>query len=155
MAGIPPLRNIRKTTVILVVVLLAFLVHRTVAYLSTEDSIKDAGNTELSLAQGTVCRHIVKETPFGADSIFEEGSRLYFYTTISSSLKNGGDTLKHVWYHGMDTVQVLPCSLKKDSEACITEISPTLLKPGEWSVDLILGRKLLYSQQFVIDSTSR
>ena len=121
----------------------------------TEDSIKDAGNTELSLAQGTVCRHIVKETPFGADSIFEEGSRLYFYTTISSSLKNGGDTLKHVWYHGMDTVQVLPCSLKKDSEACITEISPTLLKPGEWSVDLILGRKLLYSQQFVIDSTSR
>ena len=155
MAGIPPLRNIRKTTVILVVVLLAFMVHRTVAYLSTEDSIRDAGNTELSLAQGTVCRHIVKETPFGADSIFEEGSRLYFYTTISSSLKNGGDTLKHVWYHGMDTVQVLPCSLKKDSEACITEISPTLLKPGEWSVDLILGRKLLYSQQFVIDSTSR
>ena len=155
MAGIPPLRNIRKTTVILVVVLLAFLVHRTVAYLSTEDSIRDAGNTELSLAQGTVCRHIVKETPFGADSVFEEGSRLYFYTTISSSLKNGGDTLKHVWYHGMDTVQVLPCSQKKDSEACITEISPTLLKPGEWSVDLILGRKLLYSQQFAIDSTSR
>lgn len=155
MAGIPPLRNIRKTTVILVVVLFAFLVHRTVAYLSTDDSIKDAGNTELSLAQGTVCRHIVKETPFGADSIFEEGSRLYFYTTVSSALKNRADTLKHVWYHGMDTVQVLPCNQKKDSEACITEISPTMLKPGEWSVDLILGRKLLYSRQFVIDSTSR
>ena len=155
MAGIPPLRNIRKTTVILAVVLLAFLVHRTVAYLSTDDSIKDAGNTELSLAQGTVCRHIVKETPFGADSIFEEGSRLYFYTTISSALKNRTDTLKHVWYYGMDTVQVLPCNQKKDSEACITEISPKMLKPGEWSVDLMLGRKLLYSRQFVIDSTSR
>lgn len=155
MAGIPPLRNIRKTTVILVVVLLAFLVHRTVAYLSTDDSIKDVGNTELSLAQGAVCRHIVKETPFGVDSVFEEGSRLYFYTTVSSSLKNRDDTLKHVWYFGMDTVQVLPCNLKKDSEACITEISPTMLKPGEWSVDLIYGRKLLYSRQFVIDSTSR
>ncbi len=155
MAGIPPLRNIRKTTVILAAVLLAFLVHRTVAYLSTDDSIKDAGNTELSLAQGTVCRHIVKETPFGADSVFEEGSRLYFYTTVSSALKDREDTLWHVWYHGMDTVQVLPCNLKKDSEACITEILPALLKPGEWSVDLVSGRKLLYSQQFAIDSTSR
>ena len=124
MAGIPPLRNIRKTTVILVAVLLAFLVHRTVAYLSTDDSIKDAGNTELSLAQGTVCRHIVKETPFGADSVFEEGSRLYFYTTISSALKDREDTLWHVWYHGMDTVQVLPCNLKKDSDTYNYIISP-------------------------------
>ena len=155
MAGIPPLRTIRKTTALLVVVLLAFLVHRAVDYLITDDDIKDAGNTELSMAQGTVCRHIVKETPFGADSIFEEGSRLYFYTTVSSSLKNRKDTLWHVWYRGMDTVQVLPCNLKHDTESCFTEILPTKLTPGEWSVDLVLGRRLLYSRQFVIESSIR
>ena len=122
MAGIPPLRNIRKTTVILVAVLLAFLVHRTVAYLSTDDSIKDAGNTELSLAQGTVCRHIVKETPFGADSVFEEGSRLYFYTTISSALKDREDTLWHGYGAG---VALQPeerfRSLHYGNSACLAE----------------------------------
>ena len=155
MAGLPPLRNIRKTTAILLVVLLAFLTHRVVVALIKDETIKDVGNTELSLAQGTVCRHIVKEPPFGADSIFEEGSRLYFYTTISSSLKNRKDTLWHVWYHGMDTVQVLPCNLKNDAEACFTEILPKQLTPGEWSVDLVLGRRLLYSRQFVIESSIR
>ena len=94
----------------------------------------------------------------------ESGYRYYpFHTTAllieCVRLRNYGMTLREIseilTRRGMDTVQVFPCNLKKDSDACITEISPTLLKPGEWSVDLVSGRRLLYSQQFVIDSTSR
>lgn len=111
MAGLPPLRSMRKTTVVLIVVFLAFITHRIVDFIREESNVKDVGNTELSLAQGVVCRHIVKETPFGADSVFEEGSRLYFYTIISNALQYDSDSLLHVWYKGMDTVQVLPLSL--------------------------------------------
>lgn len=153
MAGLPPLRSMRKTTVVLIVVFLAFVAHRIIAFVLDDSNIKDVENTELSLAQGVVCRHIVKETPFGADSVFEEGSRLYFYTIISNALQY--DSLLHVWYKGMDTVQVLPCKVRKDYEACYTEISPSMLTPGEWSVDLVLGRRLLYSEQFLIESTNR
>ena len=155
MAGLPPLRSMRKTTVVLIVVFLAFITHRIVDFVLDDSSIKDVGNTELSLAQGVVCRHIVKETPFGADSVFEEGSRLYFYTIISNALQYDSDSLLHVWYKGMDTVQVLLCKVRKDYEACYTEISPSMLTTGEWSVDLVLGRRLLYSEQFLIESTDR
>lgn len=155
MAGLPPLRNLRKTTVIFIVVFLSFLTHRFIDYVIQDSAIKDAGNTELTKTQGVVCRHIVKEMPFGVDSVFEEGTRLYFYTTLSNAKQFAGDTLLHVWYHGMDTVLVVPCSVNTDKETCYTEIAPTLAIPGEWSVDLVVGRRLLVSQQFSIDSIGR
>lgn len=161
MAGIPPLRNLRKTTVFVLVVFLAFLVHRVVNVWLEDHTVEDASETELSPAMSVVCRNVVRGTPFGVDSVFDETSRLYFYSTISNVRLFSGDTLKHVWFHGTDTVQVLLCNIQlsektsSDIGVCHTEISPSLLRAGEWSVDLVAGRKLLSSQQFSIESNLR
>lgn len=160
MAGIPPLRNLRKTTILVLVVFFAFFVHRFVSFWIEDHSIQDVGEIALSPAQSVVCRNVVRGTPFGVDSVFEENTRLYYYSTISNGIQYSGDTLKHVWFWGTDTIQSLPCEIKGDVlqsglSVCHTEISPKLLKPGEWSVDLVAGRKLLSSKQFLIESSDR
>jgi hypothetical protein len=38
---------------------------------------------------------------------------------------------------------------------CLTTIVPNLLKPGEWSVDLVAGRKLLATRQFIVEPNER
>ena len=43
-------------------------------------------------------------------------------------------------------------SSQSSFSVCHTEISPKLLKPGEWSVDLVAGRELLSSKQFRIEA---
>ena len=95
-------------------------------------------------------------TPFGVDSLFEENIRLYFYSTVSDVKSFSLDTLKHVWFQGLDTIQVEICMVVDSKQSgvasCHTEISPKLLKPGEWSVDLVAGRKLLSSRQFRIEA---
>lgn len=171
MAKLPPLRNLRKTTILVLVVFLAFFVHRFVSFWLEDRAFADIGETELSPAQSVVCRNVVRGTPFGVDSVFEENTRLYFYSTISNAKQFTNDTLEHIWFWGTDTIQILPCEIKvpenrkgldEKSDApqssinvCHTEISPTLLKPGEWSVDLVAGRKLLSSKQFVIEASNR
>lgn len=161
MAGIPPLRNLRKTTVLVLVVFLAFLVHRFIDVWMEDRSVQDVADTELSPAMSVVCRNVVRGTPFGVDSVFDETSRLYFYSTITNARQFSGDTLKHIWFHGTDTIQILTCNIlvsemaSTDIGVCHTEISPTLLEAGEWSVDLVAGRKLLSSQQFSIESSDR
>lgn len=171
MAGIPPLRNLRKTTIVVMVVFLGFFAHRFINFWREDHFVRDVVETELSPAQSVVCRNVVRGTPFGVDSVFEENTRLYFYSTISNVMQFSADTLLHVWFWGTDTIQVLPCEVKdseirkviddksdnsqNDISACHTEISPKLLKPGEWSVDLIAGRKLLSSKQFLIESAER
>lgn len=171
MAAFPPLRNLRKTTVLVLVVFLGFFVHRFISFWIEDHAVPDVAETELSPAQSVVCRNVVRGTPFGVDSVFEENTRLYFYSTISNAMLYSAETLRHVWFWGTDTIQVLPCEIKvaeshkvideqsdapqTDISACHTEISPKLLKPGEWSVDLIAGRKLLSSKQFVIESAER
>jgi hypothetical protein len=170
-AGIPPLRNLRKTTVLVLAVFAAFFVHRFIDIWIEDHAVDDSVETELSPAQSVVCRNVVRGTPFGVDSVFDETTRLYFYSTISNTAQFAKDTLKHIWFMGTDTIQVLPCEVKSaDSRmgiesknessqselgVCHTEISPKLLKPGEWSVDLVAGRKLLSSKQFMIDSAGR
>jgi len=170
-AKLPPLRSIRKTTVLVLVVFLAFFVHRFIDIWLEDRAVADVYETELSPAQSVVCRNVVRGTPFGVDSVFEENTRLYFYSTISNANQFAGDTLVHIWFWGTDTIQVLPCEVRdpetrkgieskaessqSDINVCHTEISPKLLKPGEWSVDLVAGRKLLSSQQFVIKSLDR
>lgn len=153
MAGLPPLRYIRKTTLVVIVVFLAFLTHRVVDSLTDNEPVQDAAESELSLTQSAICRHIVSGSPFGQDSVFEDGIRLYFYTVIPNIKDFKDDTLMTVWYHGLDTVQKVPCSLTGD--VCFTMIVPTLLKPGEWSVDLVDKQKLLSSRQFRIDDVER
>ena len=168
MAGIPPLRNLRKTTLVVVIVFLVFFIHRSVNFLMEDSSFLNFhNNTELTPAKSVVCRDVVRGTPFGVDTVFEENTRLYFYSTISNAINYSGDTLLHIWFWGLDTIQKVPCILKieenrKGMEArgqaqaglsvCHTEIAPKLLKPGEWSVDLVAGRKLLSSKQFRIES---
>lgn len=153
MAKIPPLRNLRKTTIFVIVVFLGFLIHRIVVAYMGDYSVRDYAEAELTLAQSVVCSHIVNGSPFGIDSVFEEGMRLYYYSTVSSALQLGGDTLMHIWFNGSDTVQKLACDMTQD--VCLTTIVPKLLSPGEWSVDLVAGRKLLSTRQFVVEPNER
>lgn len=167
MAGIPPLRDLRKTTAVVVIVFFGFFVHRFIDFWMDDASVQNFTGTELTPAQSVVCRDVVRGTPFGVDSVFEENTRLYFYSTITNVSRYMGDTLLHIWYWGTDTVQTEPCvahstGIRKDLDSrenvqsglsvCHTEISPKLLKPGEWGVDLVAGRKLLSSKQFRIES---
>lgn len=82
MAGkFPPLRNLRKTTVLAIVVFLGFFVHRFVMFfIDDEVNFTDNSDIELSPANSVVCRHIVNGEPFGSDSVFEENtSTLRFF----------------------------------------------------------------------------
>ena len=153
MAKFPPLRNLRKTTIVVLAVFLGFLVHRIVVAYFGDVAFRDSAEAELSLAQSVVCSHIVNGSPFGVDSVFEEGMRLYYYSTVSSAVQLGDDTLMHVWFNGADTVQKLACNMTQD--VCLTTIVPALLKPGEWSVDLVAGRRLLSTRQFVVEPNER
>ena len=171
MVGIPPLRNLRKTTILVLFVFFAFFVHRFVNFWIEDHAVDEFAETELSPAQSVVCRNVVRGTPFGVDSVFDETTRLYFYSTISNVIHVSKDSLKHIWFLGTDTIQTLPCEIKStdnrkgidnrsessqpEFSVCHTEISPKLLKPGEWSVDLVAGRKLLSSRQFMIKSADR
>ena len=76
MAKFPPLRNLRKTTIVVLAVFLGFLVHRIVVAYFGDVAFRDSAEAELSLAQSVVCSHIVNGSPFGVDSVFEEGMRL-------------------------------------------------------------------------------
>lgn len=137
----------------MVAVFFGFLVHRIVAFCLDDVSISSSADAELSLAQSVVCSHIVNGSPFGVDSVFEEGTRLYYYSTLSTSVKLESDTLLHIWYNWADTVQKSNCIVSMG--VCHTTIVPKLLKPGEWSVDLAAGRKLLSTQQFLVEPVRR
>ena len=153
MTRFPPLRNLRKTTIVVAVVFLGFLLHRIIVAYMGDEKIRDYAEAELSLAQSVVCSHIVNGSPFGVDSVFEEGMRLYYYSTVSSALQLKDDTLMHIWFNGADTVQKLACDIAQD--VCLTTIAPAMLKAGEWSVDLVAGRKLLSTRQFIIEPSDR
>ena len=138
MAGkFPPLRNLRKTTVFAIVVFLAFFVHRFVMFfIDDEVNFTDNSDIELSPANSVVCRHIVNGEPFGADSVFEENTRLYVFSSITNSARYQEDTLFHIWFLG-------------------SMLASDLVELGEWSVDLVAGRKLLASRQFRVVTPSR
>ena len=153
MSKFPPLRNLRKTTVLVIAVFLGFLIHWILVANWGRETIRDSAEAELSLAQSVVCSHIVNGSPFGVDSVFEEGMRLYYYSTVSSALQLKDDTLMHIWFNGADTVQKLACDIAQD--VCLTTIAPAMLKAGEWSVDLVAGRKLLSTRQFIIEPSDR
>lgn len=153
MAKLPPLRNLRKTTIVVIAVFLAFLIHRLVVFYTEEKVVLDVDSTELTIAKSVVCSHIVNGAAFGVDSVFEAGTRLYFYSDVSTSLLSKDDSLMHIWFNGGDTIQKSPCSLSQN--VCLTTIVPSLLTPGEWSVDLIAGRKLLSTRQFIVQPDKR
>lgn len=155
MAGrLPPLRNLRKTTVFAIVVFLTFFVHRFIVFFSDDDvNFNDNSDIELSSVNSVVCRHIVNGEPFGSDSVFDENTRLYVFSTIANSARYQEDTLVHIWFLGIDTILEEPCNLV--GGVCSSMLASDLVELGEWSVDLVAGRKLLASRQFRIVTPSR
>jgi len=150
---VQPLRNLRKTTILVIAVFLGFLIHRIVVLCMDDVTIQDSAESELIVAQGDVCSHIVNGSPFGVDSVFDVDSKIYFYTTVSRAAISDEDTLLHVWFNGADTVLKAPCHLS--GESCYTIITPKLMKEGEWSVDFVAGHKLLATRQFKVTPSLR
>ena len=155
MAGrFPPLRNLRKTTLLALVVFLGFFAHRIVMFFIDDDvSFTDSSDIELSPANSVVCRHIVNGEPFGSDSVFEENTRLYVFSTVSNAASFQEDSLVHIWFKGIDTIFAERCNLTGD--VCNSMLASDLVEVGEWSVDLVAGRKLLASRQFRVVTPSR
>lgn len=155
MAGkFPPLRNLRKTTVFAIVVFCTFFVHRFVAFFIDDGvNFSDPADIELAPATSSVCRHIVNGEPFGTDSVFEENTRLYVFSVVTNSASYQEDSLVHIWYKGIDTIYAEPCNLTGD--VCSSMLASDMVELGEWSVDLVAGRKLLASRQFRIVTPSR
>lgn len=143
-----PLRNLRKTTIVVIAVFLGFLLHGIIAFCFKDEVIRDSAESELIVAQGEVCSHIVNGSPFGTDSVFDVDTRLYYYATVSRAAISEEDSLMHIWFNGLDTVLKAPCHLT--GESCYTTVDPKLMKEGEWSVDFVAGRKLLATQQFKV-----
>lgn len=155
MAGkLPPLRNLRKTTVFAIVVFLCFFVHRFVTFfINDEINFSDTSEVELPPAVSVVCRHIVNGEPFGTDSVFVENTRLYVFSTVSNAARYQEDSLVHIWFKGIDTIFAERCNLTGD--VCNSMLASDLVEIGEWSVDLVAGRKLLASKQFRVVTPSR
>ena len=153
MTKVQPLRNLRKTTILVIAVFLGFLIRRIVVFAMDDVAIQDSAESELTVAQGVVCSHIVNGSPFGIDSVFDMDTRLYFYTSVSRAALADEDTLLHVWSNGADTIMKIPCHLS--GETCYTTVDPKLMKEGEWSVDFVADRKLLATRQFKVTPSLR
>lgn len=153
MTKVQPLRNLRKTTILVIAVFLGFLIHRIVVLCMDDATIQDSADSELIAAQGVVCSHIVNGSPFGVDSVFDVNSRVFFYTSVSIATLADEDTLIHIWFNGADTIQKIPCHLS--GETCFTSIEPKKMKEGEWSVDFVADRKLLATRQFKVTPSLR
>lgn len=153
MGGIPPLRYLRKTALIIAVVFLSFFIHRIyVNFESNSNEIMVEALPLLSPEQSVVCRNIVSGIPLGVDSVFKEKTRLYFYSHLpSSDSVTFLDSIPfmQIWYLGIDTMLVEPCQAM--AKICTSSIVPHLLRPGEWSVDLVQGRKLWATRQFLVE----
>lgn len=153
MKGLPPLRYLRKTTLIFLVVFLCFIAHCIYVALDRTEKLPDeSGVSEAKTLTNVVCRNIVGGAPFGVDSVFPVHTRLHYYSELPKLAWEVPDRrVRHIWYNGADTVQKSFCVLSDSS--CESSIAPQLLVPGEWSVDAVEGRKLLSSRQFRVESS--
>ena len=132
MQRLPPLRYIRKTTLVFLVVFLCFIAHRIFVSVSGMEQFQHATKDEKKTPIfSAVCRNIVGGAPFGVDSIFPVHTRLHFYSELP----------KLSWDIPQNTIE----------DACESSIAPKNLGPGEWSVDAVNGRKLLSSRQFKVE----
>lgn len=145
-------KQLRKTTALLIVVFVVFAVHRLVIFLSPEEKTVATEETVdlLETAESVVCHNIVGGAAFGVDSVFNENTRLYFYSVLDNA-KDSTKTYQHKWFNGLDTVLVSEC--KRTGNICLSSISPRELTPGEWSVDLVDGKRILNSKQFFVESS--
>lgn len=146
--GIPPIRYLRKSTALLAGIILAFVVHRTLAEFGDEPKRSVLPVPPVAV-KSELCRNIVGGAPFGIDSSFTaRRMRVYVVSSWKGRLSVGDDTLHHVWYREGEKVRSDACL--PDVEPCISSLEPELLAPGAWSVDLVNGRRLLSSRQFLV-----
>lgn len=143
-------RQLRKTSAIFLLIVLFFLVQRAV-YFFADFSEKPAQEVVdmVEKPASVICHNIVGGAAFGADSVFGKNMRLYFYSVLSDSVAAGA-ALEHRWFFGTDTVSVQAC--ERTGNVCISSISPDYLRAGGWSVDLALGRRILDSRQFFVET---
>ncbi len=151
MKGIPPLRYLRKTTIVFLVVFLCFLVHCVVIAVNRSEKVPESSRaSDVKLLESVVCRNIVGGAPFGVDSVFPVHTRLYYHGELPKLAWDVPERrIMHIWYRGADTVQKALCTIFDGS--CESSIAPQRLEPGEWSVDAVEGRKLLSSRQFRVE----
>ena len=147
----PPLRYIRKTTLIFLVVFLSFIGHRIfVSFSAMENQQRKEEIKKSSPLYSVICRNIVGGSPFGVDSVFPLHTRLHYYAELPKRAWAVPDgKIVHVWFNGADTVQKVVCTLAEN--ACESSIAPQKLVPGDWSLDAVSGRKLLSSRQFKVE----
>lgn len=151
MKGLPPLRYLRKTTLVFPVVFLCFIVHCIYVALDSSEKSPEGGNvSDARMLSGVVCRNIIGGAPFGVDSVFPVHTRIHYYSELPKLAWDVPDRrVLHIWYNGADTVQKSHCVLSESF--CESSIAPQLLGPGEWSVDAVEGRRLLSSRQFRVE----
>lgn len=140
-------RELRKTTVFFLLLFLAFLVHRILDLFGASSDSTDSfvKVDQLRKAESVVCHNIVGGAAFGIDSVFDEHTRVYFYSKLASdSILD----LEHRWFCGIDTMLIVPCTC--NGNICMSSIAPERLKAGEWSVDLVRGRQIFDSRQFLV-----
>lgn len=148
MASLPSFQHLRKSTATLGIVLLAFVAHRLVVGFRPASPSAFAVVAS-SQARSVVCRNIVGGEPFGVDSLFEtRRNRVYVVSYWNPRELVRTDSLTHRWYLGGRVIQDESCAAEQGW--CASSISPELLEKGEWSVDLVQGRHLLSSRQFLV-----
>lgn len=152
MRRLPPLRYLRKTTLLILAVFFCFIVHWIFSLFSPDevsDGFPQAGKEKP--VYSVVCRNIVSGSPFGIDSVFPLHTRLYYYSEVPQLAWNVPDRrIRHIWYHGGDAVLSVRCVMA--DSACESSIAPQQLFPGEWSVDAVEGKRLLSSRQFKVEA---
>lgn len=153
MRRLPPFRYLRKTTLLILVVFFCFIVHWIWTLIVAEESADEFSKIKLEKPRySVVCRNIVGGSPFGVDSVFPLHTRLYYFSEVPHMAWSVPDRrIRHIWYHGGDTVLSVRCTLADST--CESSISPQQLFPGEWSVDAVEGRRLLSSRQFKVESS--
>lgn len=151
MKGLPPLRYLRKTTIVFLVVFLCFIAHCAYVALAKPARVSESSHaSDSKIPYSVVCGNIVGGAPFGVDSVFPPHMRLHYYSELPKLAWDvPGRKVLHIWYNGADTVQKVACTLS--DSACESSIAPKLLVSGEWSVDAVEGRKLLSSRQFRVE----
>lgn len=142
-------RQLRKTSLFFLILFLVFVVHR-VFNLFVEHSTQDGSIVELTSpreAESVICHNIVGGAAFGIDSLFTENTRVYFYSRL---MLDSIPPLELRWFCGKDTMLITPCVC--NGNICTSSMSPERLRIGEWSVDLVSGKKIIDSRQFLVTS---
>jgi hypothetical protein len=103
-------------------------------------------------AQSVLCRNVVNDAPVEVDSVFQMGpSRIYVLSSWKRQLPEE-NSLQHIWFLGGDTILRTPCPPHRD--VCFSSLTQKVIRPGDWSVDLVQGRTLLSSRQFRVEDPS-